>query len=224
MMGTRPDRLTGYALTRRGFVGYACATALAGCSAFRRADGVHEVREAGFGGFAEALAYARSRIGEGARAVWRIAGGRPLNAWADDDRVRIVGTGRSVNGVWRLETRGICMEFMLRMEVMGPVASTPHPRPGRAWEPELRVGEARRLMLRMLAESGVEVARGEPGPGAAHGLRGRSICLVRGGEFVDGQRMGMAAAVAERTGRGIADVLRDEAFEARLARELSIPG
>lgn len=220
-----PENREVWGMTRRNFVGCTGAATLVGCTAFRRGRDSHEVGTQGFGGFAEVLAYARGRIGENARVLWRVAGGRPLDAWKDDDRVRIVGTGRPEGGVWRLETRGLCMEFMLRMEVMGPRASTPHPRPGRAWEPELRVGDARRLMLRMLAEGGVEVAALETDAGRpARTSPGRAICLVRGEEFVEGQRMGAAAAVAVREGRGIDEVLRDAAFRVRFARELALPG
>ena len=83
----------------------------------------------------------------------------------DGDRFQIVGTGGVSDGAWHLATRGICLEFMLRLEIMGPQATSIHPRPGDAWEPVVNVGCARRLMARMLAESGVTVRFG-----AADGL------------------------------------------------------
>ncbi len=175
--------------------------------------------QAGCEGFAAALGYARCRVGEGCRVTLNVREDRLLAAWGDDDRFRIVGTGGVEKGKWHLETRGICMEFMLRMEVMGPIASTPHPRPGQAWEPTLRAGDARRLMVRMLAESGVSLAYGCD--------RVQNIPTehsVAGETFVRGQRMGTAAALAYRKGTNVESILGSESLRTRLARDFSLPG
>lgn len=173
----------------------------------------------GFEGFAAALASARCRVGEGCRVTLNVREDRLLAAWGDDDRFRIVGTGGVEKGKWHLETRGICMEFMLRMEVMGPIASTPHPRPGQAWEPTLRAGDARRLMLRMLAECGVSLVYGCDRVQDFPAERS-----VAGEIFVRGQRMGTAAALAYRKGTNVEDILDSEFLWTRLARDFSLPG
>lgn len=111
------------------------------------------------------------------------------------------------------------MEFMLRMEVMGPKASTPHPRPGQPWEPTLRVGEARRLMLRMLAESRVEVAyrkaQVQPLP---------SFETISGAAFATGQNAGTALALAHCLGKHGLDAEDEPLLRARLSRDLALPG
>ena len=208
-------------LGRRAFVGGLAAAGLAGCAAPRPRAVPNEAAffAPGFEGFAAALAYARTRAGDGCRVELHVRAPRLLAAWADDDRFRIVRTGSPKDGAWQLDTRGLCMEFMLRMELMGPVASTPHPRPGQAWEPVLRVGDARRLMARMLAESGVtlvpDCARAQPFAPA-----GRT---VPGTEFIVGQRLGTAAALANRRGVPVED-LEPSVLSARLARDLALPG
>lgn len=211
-------------LSRRTFLKTATAVPLVGSlgCVFSRGEGLSS--EAcfflpGFEGFAAALASARCRVGEGCRVVLNVREDRLLAAWEDDDRFRIVGTGSVEKGKWHLETRGICMEFMLRMEIMGPIASTPHPRPGQAWEPTLRVGDARRLMLRMLVESGVEIAYGCDRVeefSAEHAVMGEA--------FIRGQRMGTAAALAYRNGTNVEDILASELLRTRLARDFSLPG
>ena len=208
-------------LGRRAFVGGLAAAGLAGCSAPRGRTVPTEAAffAPGIEGFASALAYARTRAGDGCRVELRVREGRLLAAWTDDDRFRIVRTGGPKNGVWHLDTRGICLEFMLRMEVMGPVASTPHPRPGQAWEPVLRVGDARRLMARMLAESGVALVpdcrQAQPFAPADRS--------VPGADFIAGQRAGTAAALANRRGIPVED-LAPAVLSARLARDFALPG
>lgn len=206
---------------RRAFLQGLAAAGLAGCAAIR--GGAVPTEAAfflpGFAGFTAALAYARTRVGEGCRTELHVRESRLLAAWTDDDRVRIVRTGGPRDGLWHLETRGICMEFMLRMELLGPVASTPHPRPGQPWEPVLRVGDMRRLMVRMLAESGVSASYGDDWacPFAPGGL------FVAGSEFWAGQNIGTAAALANRQG------IREEELppaqlHARLVRDFALPG
>ena len=211
-------------LSRRTFLRTATAVPLVGslgCVSARGRSPSCDVDffQTGFEGFAAALASARCRVGEGCRVTLNVREDRLLAAWGDDDRFRIVGTGGVEKGTWHLKTRGICMEFMLRMEVMGPIASTPHPRPGQAWEPTLRAGDARRLMLRMLAESGVAVVYGRD--------RARDFAAERfvpGADFVRGQRLGTAVALARRNGMEIESILGSELLRARLARDFSLPG
>lgn len=138
---------------------------------------------------------------------------------ADGDRFKIVGTGGVKNGAWHLATRGICMEFMLRLEIMGPHATSFHPRPGEPWEPVVNVGYARRLMARMLAESGVTVRFGAT-DGAAWAP---VVDRVDGGDFVRGQARGTAEGLAVRSGVRAEDVPSD-ALAARLARDYALPG
>ena len=208
-------------LGRRAFVGGLAAAGLAGCTAPRGRAVPAEAAflQPGFEGFAAALAYARTRAGDGCRVELHVREDRLLAGWADDDRFRIVRTGGPKDGVWHLDTRGLCLEFMLRMEVMGPVASTPHPRPGQVWEPVLRVGDARRLMARMLAESGVALVTGctraQPFAPADR--------TVSGADFIAGQRIGTAAALANRRGIPVED-LDPSILSARLARDFALPG
>ncbi len=137
----------------------------------------------------------------------------------DGDRFQIVGTGGVSDGAWHLATRGICLEFMLRLEIMGPHATSFHPRPGEAWEPVVNVGCARRLMARMLAESGVTVRFG-----AADGAAWTPFAQrVDGGDFVRGQARGTAEGMAARLGVRAEDVPPD-ALAVRLARDYALPG
>ena len=138
---------------------------------------------------------------------------------ADVDSFQIVDTGGVKDGAWHLATRGICMEFMLRLEVMGPHATSFHPRPGEPWEPVVNVGCARRLMARMLAESGVTVRFG-----AADGAAWTPFAQrVDGGDFVQGQARGTAEGLARRLGVRAEDVPPD-VLAARLARDYALPG
>ena len=138
---------------------------------------------------------------------------------ADGDRFQIVGTGGVSGGAWRLATRGICLEFMLRLETMGPHATSFHPRPGDAWEPVVNVGCARRLMARMLAESGVTVRFG-----AADGAAWAPFAdRAPGGDFVRGQARGTAEGLARRLGVRVEDVPPGD-LAARLARDYALPG
>ena len=208
-------------LGRRAFVGGLASAGLVGCVASRSGTMPMETAffAAGFGGFSAALAYARTRAGEGCRVALHVREDRLLAGWAEDDRFRIVGTGGVENGVWHLETRGICMEFMLRMEVMGPVASTPHPRPGQPWEPVLRVGDARRLMIRMLTESGVSLvpgsSRSEPFAPERRDLPGAA--------FTAGQHDGTVLAFAHSQDVPVGR-LDPVLIATRLARDFALPG
>ena len=137
----------------------------------------------------------------------------------DGDRFQIVGTGGVKDGAWHLATRGICLEFMLRLEAMGPHATSFHPRPGDAWEPVVNVGHARRLMARMLSESGVTVRFG-----AADGAAWTPFAArVDGGTFVRGQAHGTAEGLACRLGVRVEDV-PPATLAARLARDYALPG
>jgi len=186
-----------------------CAATFPGCTSRRG----NEIRVAGFRGFVMALASARVRAGDGCRVTLGVREECLLAGWNDDDRIRIVETGRP------FVTRGIGMEFMLRMEVMGPIASTPHPRPGQPWEPTLRVGDVRRLMRRMLGESGVEVVYGRTATPPCADPR-----AVPGRLFVEGQSAGTAHALAARENLPLGQILQSEEFRMRLARDLSLPG
>ena len=138
---------------------------------------------------------------------------------ADGDGFQIIGTGSISKGAWHLATRGICLEFMLRLETMGPHATSFHPRPGDAWEPVVNVGCARRLMARMLAESGVTVRFGVADGAAWTPFPER----VDGGDFVRGQARGTAEGLACRLGVRVEDVPPD-VLAVRLARDYALPG
>ena len=137
----------------------------------------------------------------------------------DGERFQIVGTGGVSDGAWHLATRGICLEFMLRLEIMGPHATSFHPRPGEPWEPVVNVGCARRLMARMLAESGVTVRFGVADGAAWTPFAER----VDGGDFVRGQARGTAEGLACRLGVRVEDVPPD-VLAVRLARDYALPG
>ena len=208
-------------LGRRAFVGGLTAAGVSGCLAPWSRSVPDEVAffAPDFEGFGAALAYARTRACEGCRVALHVRGDGLLAGRRDDEHFRIVRTGRVRDGVWHLDTRGICMEFMLRMELMGPIASTPHPRPGQPWEPVLRVGDARRLMQRMLEESGVSLVPGDDRAQAS----APAPAVVPGDEFVRGQRAGTALALAHRLGVREED-LRPSVLATRLARDLALPG
>ena len=92
-------------------------------------------------------------------------------------------------------------------------------RPGDAWEPVVNVGCARRLMARMLAESGVTVRFG-----AADGAAWTPFAeKVDGGNFVRGQARGTAEGLAQRLGVRVEDVPPLVLAE-RLARDYALPG
>ena len=138
---------------------------------------------------------------------------------ADGDRFQIVHTGNVAGGAWHLATRGICLEFMLRLEIMGPHATSFHPRPGEAWEPVVNVGYARRLMTRMLSESGVTVRFG-----AAHGVAWTPLVdRTEGADFVHGQARGTAEGMAAKLGVRVEEVPPAD-LAARLARDYALPG
>ena len=138
---------------------------------------------------------------------------------ADGDRFQIVNTGNVAGGAWHLATRGICLEFMLRLEIMGPHATSFHPRPGEVWEPVVNVGCARRLMARMLAESGVTVRFG-----AADGAVWTPLAdRMEGADFVHGQACGTAEGLAAKLGVRVEEVPPAE-LAARLARDYALPG
>ena len=137
----------------------------------------------------------------------------------DGESFQIVGTGGVSDGAWHLATRGICLEFMLRLEIMGPHATSFHPRPGEPWEPVVNVGYARRLMARMLAESGVTVRFG-----AADGVAWTPFVeKVDGCDFVQGQARGTAEGMAAKLGVRVEDVPSAVLAE-RLARDYALPG
>lgn len=220
-------------LTRRDLlkeVAAVSAGSVLGCGTRTRSFDAATFFAPGFEGFACALAYARTRAGEGCRTTLNVREERLLAFGPDDARFSVVPsdevgfprTWRSVlqeGGEVTDRPRGICREFLLRMEIMGPVASTPHPRPGQPWRPTLRVADARRLMSRMLEESRVDVVFG-------HG-RAQSVgpaTAVPFGVFDEGQRWGTACALAHRSGERCADVLRSERLRLRLERDFSLPG
>ncbi len=200
--------------TRREFLTLAASVPLVGLTA--EAASEVKILDAGFRGFASALAAARVLVGTDHRVSLCVREDRLLATWPDDGHFGIVETSRLHEGKWRLETRGLCMEFMLRMEVMGPIASTPHPRPGQVWEPTLRVADARRLMLRMLAESRVDIVYSCNQVAEVGGLR-----AVEGMEFIDGQIAGARQALAQRLGK---ESLDESLLQSCLARDLALPG
>ena len=166
--------------------------------------------------FARALARARvaGRHGEVSVQAPELLAGP-----TDGDRFRIVNTGNVACGAWHLATRGICLEFMLRLEIMGPHATSFHPRPGEPWEPVVNVGCARRLMALMLAESGVTVRFG-----AADGAAWTPFAdRMEGADFVQGQVRGTAEGMAAKLGVRVEEVPPAD-LAARLARDYALPG
>ena len=165
-----------------------------------------------------ACVLARARVaGRGGEVAVRAS--ELLAGPMDGDRFQIVGTGGVSDGAWHLATRGICLEFMLRLEIMGPHATSIHPRPGDAWEPVVNVGCARRLMARMLAESGVTVRFG-----AADGVTWTPRAdRVEGVDFVKGQARGTAEGMAAKLGVRVEDV-PPATLATRLARDYALPG
>lgn len=178
--------------------------------------GLRPVRSAvGLGTWAEALAVAREQV----KCRLRVHEPELLAGWSNDARIPIVNTGCVENGKWRLKTRGLCMEFLLRMEIMGPIASTPHPQPGDPWTPVLQVGAMRRLMLRMLAESHVDVVFNVP-EALPFLPSGRQIDAR---DIVAGQQNGILKALLERQ-RTMGEIFDGETIRQHMARELSLPG
>lgn len=201
-------------LTKRTFL-KGLALGVAG-SAVVRLHGAETMPVSCAGWFACVLARARV-TGRGGEVT--VQAPELLAGLVDGDRFQIVGTGGISDGAWHLATRGICLEFMLRLEIMGPHATSFHPRPGEPWEPMVNVGSARRLMARMLAESGVTVRFG-----AADGAAWTSLAdRMEGGDFVRGQARGTAEGLACRLGVQPEDV-PPATLAARLARDYALPG
>ncbi|MBP5227867.1 MAG: FAD-dependent oxidoreductase [Kiritimatiellae bacterium] len=118
---------------------------------FHEADVV--VVGGGAAGFAAAVA--ASRTGAKTALVERYGslGGLFTNGMV----LVIIGTGVKEDGKFRLVTRGICEEFMLRLEQMGPQAITPHPGTDKVWQPTADAEASKVLMDTMIQEAKVDL-------------------------------------------------------------------
>ncbi|MBP5320525.1 MAG: FAD-dependent oxidoreductase [Kiritimatiellae bacterium] len=119
---------------------------------FHEADVV--VVGGGAAGFAAAVAAARSGAKTALIERYGSLGGLFTNGMV----LVIIGTGVREDGKFRLVTRGICEEFMLRLEKMGPQAITPHPAtPDGVWQPTADAEAAKVLMDTMVQEAKVDL-------------------------------------------------------------------
>ena len=117
---------------------------------FHRADVA--VVGGGPAGFAAAIAAART----GAKTVLIEKSGSLGGLFTNGMVLIMLCTSAEEDGKYRLVTRGICEEFMLRAQKMGPYASTGPVPAGRHWQPTVDPEAAKYLMDQMCAEAGVE--------------------------------------------------------------------
>jgi hypothetical protein len=118
---------------------------------FHEADVV--VVGGGAAGFAAAVAAARTGAKTALVERYGSLGGLFTNGMV----LIILGTGVKEDGKFRLVTKGICEEFMLRLEKMGPQATTKHPAPGAVWQPTADAEAAKVLMDEMIQEAHVDM-------------------------------------------------------------------
>lgn len=107
-------------------------------------------------GFCAAIAAARS----GARVAVVERYGSMGGLFTNGLVLVIIGTGEVQDGKFRLLTRGICEEYMLRVGKMGPRCSTqpgPGDAPGGKWQPTLDPEASKVLMDVMAREEKVDV-------------------------------------------------------------------
>ena len=117
---------------------------------FHRADVA--VVGGGPAGFAAAIAAART----GAKTVLIEKSGSLGGLFTNGMVLIMLCTSAREDGKYRLVTRGICEEFMMRAQKMGPYASTGAVPESRHWQPTVDPEAAKYLMDEMCAEAGVE--------------------------------------------------------------------
>jgi len=103
-------------------------------------------------GFAAAIAAART----GAKTVLIEQSGSLGGLFTNGMVLIMLATSVSEGGKFKLVTRGICEEFMLRAQAMGPYASTGKVADTKHWQPTVDPEAAKYLMDTMCAEAGVE--------------------------------------------------------------------
>ena len=117
---------------------------------FHQADVV--VVGGGAAGFAAAVAAARA----GAKVALVERHGSLGGLWTNGIVLVVIGTSvRDAQGGYKLVTRGICEEFLRRLEKMGPNAITSKGRS--AWQPTVDPEAAKVLMDEMIKEAGVDM-------------------------------------------------------------------
>lgn len=104
-------------------------------------------------GFAAALAAARNGAKVALVERYGSLGGLFTNGMV----LLMLATSVKEGSRYRLVTRGICEEFMLRARAMGPHVSTGAVPETRHWEPTVDPEGAKYLMDRMVSEAGIEM-------------------------------------------------------------------
>ena len=103
-------------------------------------------------GFAAAIAAART----GAKTVLIEKSGSLGGLFTNGMVLIMLSSSVPEGGKFKLVTRGICEEFMLRAQAMGPYASTGKVADTAHWQPTIDPEAAKYLMDTMCAEAGVE--------------------------------------------------------------------